>query len=84
MAKGDTQKFYDSNPKAKARKLAYDKAYQIKNRKKVNKDRAECNKFRRENGTYGDGSEMDCSHKKGSLVMEKRKANRARGGAKKK
>lgn len=81
MSKGDTQKFYDSNPKAKARKLAYDKAYQIKNRKKVNKNKAECTAFRRANGTYGDGSEMDCSHKKGSLVMENRRTNRARGGA---
>jgi hypothetical protein len=84
MAKGDTQKYYDKNPKAKAKKLAYDKAYQKKNKSKVNKDRAECNKFRRKNGTYGDGSNMDCSHKGGDLVMEKRKANRARGGAKKK
>lgn len=83
MSKGKTQKYYDKNPKAKAKKLAYDKAYQKENKSKVNKDRAECNKFRRKNGTYGDGSKMDCSHKGGSLVMEKRRINRARGGAQK-
>jgi len=80
MAKGDSQKYYDKNPEAKKKKLKYDTAYQIKNKKRVNKDRKECSKFRRDNGTYGDGSENDCSHKKGSLVMENRKANRARGG----
>jgi hypothetical protein len=80
---GKTQKYYDNNPEAKAKKLAYDKAYQKKNKSKVNKDRAECAKFRRNNGTYGNGSAMDCSHKGGSLIMEKRKANRARGGAEK-
>ena len=84
MSKGKTQKYYDKNPKAKAKNLAYDKAYQKENKSKVNKDRAECNKFRRKNGTYGDGSKMDCSHKGGSLVMEKRRINRARGGAQKK
>jgi hypothetical protein len=84
MAKGDTQKYYDKNPKAKAKKLAYDKSYQKKNKSKVNKDRSECSKFRRDNGTYGNGSNMDCSHKGGSLVMESRKTNRARGGALKK
>jgi hypothetical protein len=81
MSKSNTQKFYDRNPKAKAKKLAYDKAYQKKNRKKANKKKAECTAFRRANGTYGDGSEMDCSHRGGSLVMENRRINRARGGA---
>ena len=78
-----TQDYYDNNPKAKAKKLAYDKAYQIANRVRTNKNKSECTAFRRANGTYGNGSEMDCSHKKGSLVMEKRKTNRARGGAEK-
>ena len=81
---GKTQDYYDCNPEAKARKLAYDKAYQKKNKKKVNRDRAECNAFRRGNNTYGDGSNMDCSHRRGSLVMENRRTNRARGGALKK
>jgi len=80
---GKTQDYYDNNPSAKARKLAYDLAYQKKNKAKVNKDRAECTKFRRENGTYGDGSNMDCSHRRGSLIMENRRINRARGGAEK-
>ena len=80
---GKTQDYYDNNPSAKANKLAYDKAYQKKNKEKVNKDRAECTKYRRANGTYGDGSTMDCSHKGSKLSMENRKATRARGGAEK-
>lgn len=80
---GKTQDYYDNNPKAKAKKLAYDKAYQKKNKAKVNRDRAECTRFRRDNNTYGDGSNMDCSHRNGSLIMEKRRTNRARGGAEK-
>ena len=80
---GKTQDYYDNNPKAKAKKLAYDKAYQKKNKAKVNRDRAECTRFRRENNTYGDGSNMDCSHRNGSLIMERRRTNRARGGAEK-
>lgn len=75
-----TKAYYDSNPKARAKKLAYDKAYQKKNKSTLNKKKAECTKYRRNNGTYGDGSAMDCSHKNGSLIMERRKANRARGG----
>ncbi len=84
MSKSNTQKFYDNNPEAKAKKLAYDKVYQKKNRKKANKKKAECTAFRRGNNTYGDGSEMDCSHRGGSLVMENRRINRARGGAQRK
>jgi hypothetical protein len=80
MAKGETQKYYDKNPEAKKKKSAYDTAYQKNNRVSTNKKKAECTKFRRDNGTYGDGSQMDCSHKNGSLIMERRKANRARGG----
>ena len=80
---GKTQDYYDKNPKAKAKKLAYDKAYQKKNKAKVNRDRAECTRFRRDNNTYGDGSNMDCSHRNGSLIMERRRTNRARGGAEK-
>lgn len=79
-----SKEYYDNNPKAKAKKLAYDKAYQKKNKSRVNKMRAECTRFRRKNGTYGDGSNMDCSHKNGSLIMERRKANRARGGGQRK
>ena len=80
---GKTQEYYDKNPEAKAKKLAYDKAYQKKNKARTNKNKAECTKFRRDNGTYGNGSSMDCSHRRGSLVMENRRTNRARGGAEK-
>lgn len=75
-----TKEYYDKNPEAYKKKLAYDTKYQKKNRKRVNKNKAECTKFRRDNGTYGDGSNMDCSHRRGSLIMEKRGINRARGG----
>lgn len=75
---GKTQDYYDKNPEAKARKLAYDKNYQKVNRNRENKKRSECAKFRRENGTYGNGSNMDCSHLNGTLIMEHRKKNRSR------
>jgi hypothetical protein len=79
-----TKSYYDKNPEAYRKKLAYDAKYQKKNKKRVNKNKAECTKFRRDNGTYGNGSSMDCSHRNGSLIMERRSSNRARGGGQKK
>lgn len=79
---GRTADYYKKNPKARKKKYEYDKKY---NKKPSSvKKRVECIKFRRENGTYGNGGDKDCSHKGGSLVMENRRINRARGGAKKK
>jgi hypothetical protein len=80
--KGRTQKYYDANPEAKAKKAKYDSEFQ-KKRDQVKK-RVEANKFNRENSASVKGDGMDASHKGGRIVLEKAKANRARGGAKKK
>mgnify|MGYP003112574187 FL=1 len=80
MNLGRTALFYRSNPKARAKKAAYDSVFQKK--KKQVKKRVECNAFNRKFGKKGDN--MDCSHKNGTIVSEHRKKNRARGGAKKK
>lgn len=81
MALGRTAKYYRDNPEARAVKAAYDKKFQKK--KEQVKKRVECNAFNRKNGTYGNGDNLDCSHKNGTLVSEHRKKNRARGGSKK-
>jgi hypothetical protein len=65
------------------RKKAYDKRYHATPERK--RYRAELNKANRDAGTYGNGDGKDVSHtKKGSLVMERMKANRARNGRNKK
>ena len=48
---------------------------------KSKKYRAELNQYNRKKGTYGNGDNIDCSHKNGTLVQEHRKKNRARGGS---
>lgn len=61
------------------RKLKYDSEYQSSEERK--KYRAELNKANRKAGTYGNKDGVDMSHtKKGSLVREAMKANRARNG----
>lgn len=79
MPLGKTAKYYRDNPEARAKKAAYDSIFQ-KKRKQVKK-RVECNAWNRKNGKKGDN--MDCSHQKnGSIIAERRKTNRARGGSK--
>ncbi len=80
MAKSKTQQYYDKNPDAKKRKMAYDALYN-KNPKQ-RKYRSELNKANRKAGTYGNGDDMDMSHtKSGKLVKEHKSKNRARQGA---
>jgi hypothetical protein len=75
-----TQQYYDKNPEAKKRKLAYDALYN-KNPKQ-RKYRSELNKANRKAGTYGNGDDMDMSHtKSGKLVKENKSNNRARNGS---
>ena len=63
----------------KKKKLEYDKKYQATEKRK--KYRAELNKANRDAGTYGNNDGVDMSHtKKGSMVKEKMKSNRARNG----
>lgn len=79
MALSRSALYYRNNPEARAKKDAYNTEFQ-KKRKQVKK-RVQCNKFNRKNGTYGNGDKIDCSHKKGNLIKEHQKTNRARGGA---
>ena len=44
----------------------------------------QCNLFNKKNKNSKKGDKLDCSHKKGKLVLEKQKTNRGRGGGKKK
>lgn len=61
------------------KKLAYDKEYQASEERK--NYRVELNKANRQKGTYGNGDGLDMSHtKKGSLMLERAKKNRARNG----
>ena len=80
-----SKKYYDANPKAKAKKLAYDKAYQASPTQK--KNRAARNAARKKLGLKV-GSPLDASHKKalskggsnakGNLKVEHRCKNRGR------
>ena len=77
MAKGKTAKYYAKNPKARAKKRAYDKKYDKSSARR--KRRAELNRYNRKKGTYGNGDGLDASHKGGKIVgFEKAKTNRAR------
>lgn len=71
------------SPERIKKKLEYDKEYQATEKRK--NYRVELNKANRNAGTYGNGDGMDMSHtKKGSLVRENMKSNRARNGHNKK
>lgn len=61
------------------KKLAYDKKYQATEDRV--KYRQELNQANRKAGTYGNGDGLDMSHtKKGKMVKENMKSNRARNG----
>jgi hypothetical protein len=78
MAKKRTQKYYDENPEARAKKKAYDTSF---NRKpKQRKKRAELNKENRRRGDYGNGDGMDLSHTKGGLKKKPQSKNRGSKG----
>jgi len=67
------------SPERIKKKLAYDKAYSATEASKNR--RVELNRANRQAGTYGNGDGLDMSHtKKGTLVKEKMKTNRARNG----
>lgn len=74
-------KYYAANPEARKKKQEYDKKYNKTSSAK--KKRAECNKYNREQGTYGNKDGKDASHKsggKGFRGMESQSKNRARNG----
>jgi hypothetical protein len=71
--------YYKKNPKARAKKNAYQK--KVNKTEASRKYRAELNAERRRLGIYGKGGK-DVSHKKdGSMTLENRSRNRARNGA---
>ena len=77
-----SKKYYDANPKAKAKKKAYDTKYHSSKARRGY--RAKLNKKRRELGIYGKGGK-DVSHTAdGGFVLEDPSVNRARQGANKK
>ena len=77
-----TAKYYRKNPKAiiKHRKTSA----KAQKKKDAVRKRVQCNLFNKKNKNSKKGDKLDCSHKKGRLVLEKQKSNRARGGGKKK
>ena len=83
MAKGlNTSDYYKSHPKARRKKNAYQKKYnasplQIKKRTALNAEN-------RRRGTYGNGDNLDVSHKQGGgTTLEAQSKNRARNRGKK-
>lgn len=76
-----TAKYYDDNPEAYKKKLAYDKKYNKQPEEKEN--RAELARERRKRGVMGKGGK-DMSHTKdGKIVPEDSSTNRARNRGKK-
>lgn len=73
--KSKSAKYFAKNPKARAKKNAYNKKYHSTTKRK--KYRAALNKLSREESIPG----YDNSHTKdGKIVKEKRSTNRARNG----
>ncbi len=73
--KSKSSKYFAANPKAKAKKNAYNTAYHSTDARKTY--RADLNKETRKKSTPG----KDVSHKKdGTTTREKRSTNRARNG----
>lgn len=82
MALSKSALYYRNNPEAREKKNEYNKIHQKRTAQRLK--RQECNKFNRDNGTYGNGDKIDCSHKNGRLTKENQSTNRARGGAERK
>ena len=79
---GESTKYYRSHPKARAKKNSYQKKFnssqlQIRNRTALNAEN-------RRRGTYGNGDNLDVSHKQGGgTTLEAQSKNRARNRGKK-
>jgi hypothetical protein len=77
-----TAKYYRDNPEA--RKKHRKTSAKAQKKREAVKNRVECNAYNKKNKNSKKGDGKDCSHKKGGLVLESQKTNRARGGGKKK
>jgi len=76
-----TSEYYKKNPKARAKRLAYQKKYDKKPSQV--KKRVELNRDNRKRGTYGNGDGKDVSHcKGGGTKLESASKNRARNRGK--
>lgn len=82
MSLSRTAKYYRDNPEA--RKKHRKTSARAQKKKEAVRKRVECNKFNKKNSKSKKGDKLDCSHKRGRLVLESQKRNRARGGGKKK
>ena len=69
-----TAKYYQENPKARAKKDAYNKEYNKK--PSAVKKRVEANAANRKAGTYGNGDRLDASHTKSGIKMKPQSVNR--------
>ena len=80
MAKASTR-YYRANPKARAKKNRYQKKF---NRSKLQiRNRTALNAENRRRGTYGNGDNLDVSHKQsGGTKLEAQSKNRARNRGK--
>jgi hypothetical protein len=69
-------KYYQENPEARKKKVAYDSKYQdTEDRKEY---RAKLNKVNRDKGTYGNGDGKDVAHQsKTKTRMQSQSKNRA-------
>ena len=69
-----TAQYYNTHPKAKAKKAAYRKKYNAK--KSQVKKREELTKLNRLRGTYGNNDNLDIAHTIQGLILQKPSINR--------
>ncbi len=93
MATSKTANYYQRNPRARKKRLEYQKEYN--KRKEERERRAKLVKENRDRGTYGNGDNMDVSHTRRGTILKPQSKNRgsksdmpgdrrARGGKKSK
>lgn len=75
MGLSRSAKYYRDNPEARAKKNAYQK--QFNKKKSQSKNRADLNRLNRLFGTYGNGDNLDVSHRTGKKPrLESQSKNR--------
>ena len=75
MPLSKSAKYYRDNPEARAKKNAYQK--QFNKKKSQSKNRADLNRLNRLFGTYGNGDNLDVSHRTGKKPrLESQSKNR--------
>lgn len=75
MGLSRSAKYYRDNPEARAKKNAYQKSFNKK--KSQSKSRVELNRLNRLFGTYGNGDNLDVSHRSGKKTrLEHQSKNR--------